>query len=237
VFSEAPELYDSIYGAFKDYDSEARQIAELLRELAPNAHTVLDVACGTGEHALRLSSVHGFAVAGLDIEPTFVELARAKVPEAEFRTGDMADFELGRQFDVIVCLFSSIGYLTDPERVEAAARSFHRHLTPGGVAVVEPWFSPEGWTPGRVYVHTAEGDAGHVVRMSHSTVEGRISKLEFHYLIGTPEGIEHRIEHHELGLFTTGELTGAFRRAGFTSVRHDPKGLTGRGLLIARREG
>jgi len=234
MFSEAPELYDAIYGAFKDYDAEAERVAQLLQEVAPNARQILDVGCGTGEHALRLHSRHGYEVGGLDIEPAFIDLARAKLPSAEFWRGDMADFDLGVQFDAIVCLFSSIGYLTDLSAVERAARCFLKHLSPGGVALVEPWFPPDAWTRGRVYVHTGETSAGHIVRMSHSTVEGRVSRLEFHYLIGTSDGIEHRVEYHDLGLFTAAELRRAFEHAGFASTSHDPEGLTGRGLLVAK---
>jgi len=236
MFSETPELYDAIYGAFKDYDAEAEQVNRLLQQVAPGARTLLDAGCGTGEHAVRLHTRYGYEVSGLDIEPAFVELARSKLPTADFRQGDMAAFDLGVRFDALVCLFSSIGYLTDLTAVERAARCFHEHLLPGGVALVEPWFPPQAWTPGRTYVHSGATGDGHVVRMSHSAVQGRISKLTFHYLIGTPDGIEHRIEHHDLGLFTITELTDAFERAGFASIRHDPQGLTGRGLLIAMRE-
>lgn len=233
MFSEAPELYDTIYGAFKDYDAETEHVARLLGKLAPDARSVLDVGCGTGEHAVRLHSRHGYEVGGLDIEPAFIELARKKLPSADFWQGDMADFDLGRRFDAIVCLFSSIGYLTDLTAVEGAARCFARHLAPGGVALVEPWLAPDAWSPGRIFVHTGEIPGGSVVRMSHSTSNGRVSKLEFHYLIGTPNGIDHRVEYHDLGLFTVTELSDAFERAGFGPVGHDPEGLTGRGLLVA----
>ena len=235
MFSETPELYDTIYRAFKDYEGEAKQIAVLLRTVAPDAKTLLDVACGTGEHARLLQAAHGYEVSGLDIERAFVALARSKVPTGTFWQADMADFELGIRFDVVTCLFSSIGYLCELERVAHALRCFRRHLAPGGVVLVEPWFPPEAWNPGRVYVHTAEAKNLHVVRMSHSSVDGRISKLEFHYLIGTEDGIDHRVEHHALGLFTTAELQRAFARAGFTSVDYDAQGLTGRGLFVARR--
>lgn len=234
MFSETPELYDTIYRSFKDYEAEATQIADLLKTIAPHARTLLDVACGTGEHARFLQASHGYEVSGLDIEPAFVALARSKVPTGKFWHADMSAFQLDVLFDVVACLFSSIGYLCELDRVERALRCFRRHLAPGGVVLVEPWFPPEAWNPGRVYVHTAESENLRVVRMSHSSVEGRISKLEFHYLIGREGGIDHRIEHHELGLFTQRELRDTFERAGYTSVQYDSSGLTGRGLFVAR---
>jgi SAM-dependent methyltransferase len=234
MFSQSADLYDVIYGSFKDYRAEATRVAALLREVAPDARTVLDAGCGTAEHARLLRSEHGYEVDGLDIDPAFVVIARSKVPDATFWEADMADFALAARFDAIVCLFSSIGYLTTLDRVERALRCFRTHLAPAGIAVVEPWFGPEAWVPGRVYVQSSDVEETRVVRMSHSTVEGRVSRLAFHYLIGTEGGIEHRIERHELGLFTAEELREAFRRAGFASVEHDPEGLTGRGLYLAR---
>lgn len=234
MFSETPELYDVIYGSFKDYQAEAANVARLLRARAPDARTILDVACGTGEHARYLAEDHGYAVHGLDIEPAFVELARRKVPSATFWRADMADFALDARFDVILSLFSSIGYLCTMERVERAFRCFRRHLEPGGLLVVEPWFAPDAWSPGRVHLHTAEAEGMRVVRMSHATVDGRISRLDFHYLIGSATGIDHRREIHELGLFTVGETRQALAAAGFRDVAHDGEGLTGRGLFTAR---
>ena len=60
MFSESAELYDLIYSRFKDYPAEARQLAELIRRERPGARTVLDVACGTAEHARLLTAEHGF---------------------------------------------------------------------------------------------------------------------------------------------------------------------------------
>jgi len=46
------------------------------------------------------------------------------MPDARFFEGDMAMFELGHLYDVVMCLFSSIGYLQTLERVTAALRCF-----------------------------------------------------------------------------------------------------------------
>ncbi len=66
---------------------------------------------------------------------------------------------------------------------------------------------------------------------------GRLSMIEFHYLVGRGEGIEHMTETHELGLFTREELERCFEAAGFTEVDYDPEGLIGRGLFTARAGG
>ena len=233
MFSKTPELYDQIYGSFKDYTAEAERIADVVRARAPSAQRILDVACGTGEHARYLQSEHGYAVDGLDIEPGFVTVAQAKLPESQFWVGDMADFEVPARYDVILCLFSSIGYVRTLERITDTLRCFRRHLNPRGIVLVEPWFAPDQWSPGRLYVRTSESNGIHVVRMSHSGVEGHISKLEFHYLIGSSDGIRHEVEPHELGMFTQPEMRASFATAGFPDVSYDEHGLIGRGLYVA----
>lgn len=80
MFSETAELYDLIYQQFKDYMDESRRIAVLLERVHPEAKSVLDVACGTGEHARILSAKYGYRVNGLDLEPEFVRIAQRKNP-------------------------------------------------------------------------------------------------------------------------------------------------------------
>lgn len=233
MFSGSAELYDLIYSGFKDYPAEARELAALVRHAHPGARTVLDVACGTGEHARLLADEHGFAVDGLDLDPAFVEIARRKLPRGSVHQGDMTSFALPRRYDVVLCLFSSIGYVRTLETVRRTLERFRAHLADGGIVLVEPWFAPGVLEPGRVHVHTAESPGVSVARMSHIEVDDRLSRLRFEYLIGRPAGIEHVVELHELGLFTTGEMLDCFRGAGLHAT-HDPKGLIGRGLFVAR---
>jgi len=78
---------------------------------------MLDVGCGTAEH---LRFLVGYQMVGLDIDPTFIRLAKRKLPSAEFYVGDMRQFQLGLKFDVILCLFSSIGYLLQRHELRPA---------------------------------------------------------------------------------------------------------------------
>ena len=93
--------------------------------------------------------------------------------------------------------------------------------------------------PDFVRIASAKNPAGRFVRVSrHSRteVDGRWSRLLFEYEIEDHGEVRRVSEVHELGLFTTEETTQAFREAGL-DVEHDPEGLTGRGLFIARSAG
>ena len=107
MFSESTDLYDRFYHE-KDYRAEAAYVAAVVRGHVPSAESVLDVACGTGEHARCLSYDHGFRVDGVDLDPGFVALASRKNPAGTFARADMTDFDLGRTYDAVLCLFSSI---------------------------------------------------------------------------------------------------------------------------------
>ena len=233
MFSETAELYDLFYD-WKDYAGEAAKIHELAEGRAPRARTLLDVACGTGRHLEHLRA--WYEVQGVDLDEGLLEVARQRLPDVPFGLADMRDFDLGRRFDVVTCLFSSIGYVQTPEALRSAIAAMGRHVEPGGVLIVEPWLTPETFDPthpSRAMVVEQPGLQG--VRLNDTRVEGRLSIMDFHYLFGRPgQPVEHLVETHTLGLFTDAEHSAAFEAAGLT-VEHDDAGLMGRGLWIGRQ--
>jgi SAM-dependent methyltransferase len=231
-YTSRPELYDLEY-SFKDYAGEAAVITRIVRERSPGAKTLLDVACGTGKHLEHLRAT--FECEGLDLDEGLLEVARKRVPDVPLRHADMREFDLGRRFDVITCLFSAIGFVGGPDGLAAAARAFAHHLNPGGIALVEPWITPDGWIPNRPHLLTYE-EPGLV--LARATVSGlrdeRISTTDMHYLVATSAGVEHFVEQLAPYLFTTDEMRAAFEAAGL-GVDYDAEGLIGRGLWICSR--
>jgi SAM-dependent methyltransferase len=232
VFRKSQRFYDAIY-SFKDYPAEVETLRGIIAERQPGAESLLDVACGTGKH-LELLREH-FAVSGVDLDPEMLRLARERLGgEITLQLGDMADFELGRTFDVVLCLFSSIAYARTEERLSRAVANLARHTSPAGLVILEPWFYPEAWQPGHVAANYVDQGDLKVARMSLSPPQTDPLTMTFHYLVATPEGVEHFTEEHVVGMFTHQQYVAAFEAAGL-AAEHDPEGLMGRGLFIGRR--
>ena len=231
MLSGSEKYYDDIYSTMgKDYVAEADKLHQIIQKYKrTTGNALLDVACGTGTHLGFLSQK--YQVEGTDLNADMLKVARKKHPRIRFTQADMKSFDLGRQFDVVTCLFSAIGYMKTKAELQRSVRNMSRHLLPGGVLLVEPWFTPEQWNPGRVSTILVDKPERKIVRMSRAGIRGTVSLLEFQYLIGGPKRIEHMIEQHEFGLFSHEEYMAAFTKAGL-DVIHDSEGVDGRGLYI-----
>lgn len=228
MYTHSAAYYDAIY-SFKDYREETDELLKVIAGRMPEARTVLDVACGTGKHMELLGA--RFDVAGVDLDKNMVALANARIGEGRVTLGEMSTFDLGRTFDVVMCLFSSVGYLPTVEALGRTLRNFAKHTVDGGLVIVEPWLLPETFRERRVSADHAELDDLKICRMCVGRREGDIAVLPMHYMIATPEGVRTAFEEHRLRLFRHEEYVAAFEAAGLT-VDYNAKGLTWRGLYV-----
>lgn len=233
MYELSSKYYDVIY-SFKEYQQESELIRDYIKHQGANYITILDVACGTAEHAYFLKN--DFRIDGIDLNSEFVEIAKSKNSEGSYYTADMTDFHLDKKYDVITCLFSSIGYVKTLDNVIKTLKNFKEHLKEDGIILIEPWFTPEVWSEGRTDTLTTEHNGIKMCRMSFTAKEDQISILRFDYLFGSKTGIEYFSEEHVMGLFKTEELIQAFNEVDL-DVQYDEHGISGRGLFVARRRG
>lgn len=231
MFSKSAKFYNALYSSMgKNYMAEAQKVHQFIQEHKRSpGKALLEVACGTGLHASVFREF--YQVEGLDLDDEMLAVAKQAYPDVPFHQADMTDFDLGKGFDAITCLFSSIGYVKTTVHLQRAIQTMTNHLLPGGVLVVEPWFTPDQWEGGRVGALFVDQTDLKICRMSLGEIEESLSILIFHYMVGTPQGVEYFTERHELGLFIQEEYLEAFRKAGLETI-HDPEGVDGRGLYI-----
>jgi ubiquinone/menaquinone biosynthesis C-methylase UbiE len=137
---EFPEMdLDSGYSAWAlSYDTmdnalmraEAPIVERAVACVAPGA--ALDAACGTGRHTVSLVAA-GHRALGVDRSPSMLSIARAKVPDAEFRTGELTALPVeDGSVDLAVCALA-LTHLRDPSK---AIAELSRVVRPGGTIVL-----------------------------------------------------------------------------------------------------
>lgn len=223
-------IYDVIYH-FKDYGKDSNYILETIRSHHPAARSLLETACGTGRFLELLRDQ--FEVEGLDLSDDMLAEAAVRLPGIALHSGDMCDFSLPRKYDVVCCLFRSIAFVRTADRFTAAIGSMANHLTPGGILLIEPFFTPKSFWDHTITMNEYHSETLKIAWMYTSDRRDDLALLANQFLVGTPDGIEHFSELHEMGLFSEALYRDAFAAAGL-ALTHDPQGPTGTGLYIGR---
>lgn len=106
--------------------------------------TALDAACGTGRYSTFLAE-RGHDVIGVDQSEAMLDLARQKLPAADFRRGDLTALPLpGNSVDAVVCALALV-HVAD---LSSALGEFARVLRPAGrliISDVHPFLVSLGW--------------------------------------------------------------------------------------------
>jgi ubiquinone/menaquinone biosynthesis C-methylase UbiE len=225
------EIYDKIY-QFKSYDRDVAYVVDCVRRRLPDATSLLDVACGTGNHAGGLSAV--FELEGLELSPAMLERARAKHPGIPFHQGDMIDFDLQRSYDVVCCLFRTIAFVKTRDAFHSSIGAMARHVRPGGLLLVEPFFTPQTYWTGHVKMNLLDEPELKIAWMYVSEREGDLGIMNNHFLVGRSTGVEHFTEVHKMGLFSPEDYSSAFAAANL-ELEYDNTGPGGIGFYVGRR--
>lgn len=231
LYKDLARYYDLIY-SWKDYKKEAEQIMDLIKQFQQSSsRDLLEVACGTGKHLEFFKQQ--FNCMGIDINEGMLEIARKRLQDVELKQSDMTNMDLGKQFDVITCLFSSIGYVKTEKNLLKTLENFVKHLKPGGIVIFEPWFNKETFTVGTPHMTTHDGEDIKIARLNVSAVEGNISILDMHYLVAEKDKeVIYFSDRHELGMFENDRILELIKEAGLEAKLVKESFRTDRGLFV-----
>ena len=231
MYKEFADIYDLIY-SFKDYKKEVKKIKKLIKKYKrTDGNELLDVACGTGKHLQYFRD--SFICTGVDINEGILNVAKNNVKGVIFKQADMVNFDLNKKFDVIISLFSSIGYVQTYANLEKTIVNFANHLKQGGFVIIEPWFTKSIYWVGHPGMTTYDGEDIKIARLNSSKIENDLSIMDMHYLIVEKnQDVKYFVDKHELGLFDTDKTLKLMKKAGL-KVEFQKDGLMKeRGLFI-----
>jgi ubiquinone/menaquinone biosynthesis C-methylase UbiE len=234
-YKKFAKYYDSFYSSQKNYKAETERIRTIIkkRKLA-RGRDMLDAACGTGNHIKYFKKY--FNVTGLDINPEMLKIARQKYPDVKFIRDDMRTFRINKQFDIIVCLFSSIGHLKTYANLEKAVRNFSKHLKPGGVVIMEPFIDPEKCIDNILDAFIIDETELKLVRMNTGKIKGNTVVYDFHVLAGTRGKIRYFSEKVELGLFERKKVLDIMKKTGLSAEFLEKQTGYHRGIYVGVKQ-
>ncbi len=222
-YSALASIYDGVmrdvnYSMWVDY------IEELCHRHGLEPETVLDVACGTGNSTLPFAR-RGYRVAGVDSSEDMVAIARMKAAsgglDVEFAVQDMRELhperlEMGPVFDLVLCLYDSINYLTDPREFARALLGFREAVRPGGFFVfdVNAARRLSQMTEASLFL---EGPGWAFVEENQFTPSTSIWRIRVTGFIEERDGLYRRFRevHHERA-YSQKEVAGMLAKAGWS---------------------
>lgn len=130
-------FYDRITGA----DTKLLGDEDIYAGLAATGESILELGAGTGRLTAGLAE-RGFHVFGVDISPTMLSQAEARVTRlpaevrarVELRQGDMTSIDLKRAFGLVICPFFTLAHVPTGAAWRNTFAVAARHLSPGGLA-------------------------------------------------------------------------------------------------------
>lgn len=180
------EYYDIFYQD-KAYAAEAAFVHECLQRFSQGENKrLLELACGSGNHAFRLEKL-GYEIVAVDNSEDLLAVARRKAQShnssIEFHLADMRSLALeDGLFDAAICLFDSIGYVQTNEAILQVLTGVRRHVRPGGLFVLEFWHAAAmltGYDP--VRVRRWPLDDGELLRISSTQLDTASQLAEVTY--------------------------------------------------------
>jgi len=216
-FKTISTYYDALYVNDEEYSLEAARVKELLtRHGLPEQGDLLVLACGTGGHIPYFKD--HYHVSGLDLSEDMLALAGSKFPGLGFHLGNLIDFELHMEFDAIVCLYGSIGFVKTVDNLRAAMKRIAAHLRPEGLALITPWSTEEDFRD-IIVVDAADRPDLKIARMEQVRLkEPKRIEVTFHHLLGKNDNVTYHKQSMEIGLFSRQEYLSAMKDAGLKVI-------------------
>jgi len=224
VYRRFARYYDLIYHDLVDYEGDVNFLERVFRRFRTAPKTVLDLGCGTGNHALPMAR-RGYRVTGIDQSREMLALARKKAASLRTRPrfvhADMRSFHLGRTFDAAVCMFGAFGYVLPERDAVRSLRSVHAHLEPGGLYVFEFWQgSAARPAPFESWLDVRRKNL-EIVRLEVARYDPRTGRLPWEFQLIVLEGqrlIDRFEEVHTIQTYSLPGMRDLLRRGGFDLI-------------------
>jgi SAM-dependent methyltransferase len=225
IFNTYSDYYDLLYSD-KDYASEVEYIDQLIHKHYPNAKSILNLGCGTGNHDFFLAR-HGYQVTGVDFSENNIKKAKNKLlnsnfkdAELNFTNGDIRTIRLEKKFDIVLALFHVISYQISNDDIKAAFSTAKAHLCNNGIFIFDCWYGPAVLTDRpTVRLKDIENEHISIRRIAEPEMFPNENRVHVNYLLILKEKSNNQMseirETHKMRYLFKPEIENMLNQAGF----------------------
>jgi ubiquinone/menaquinone biosynthesis C-methylase UbiE len=143
--AEHQQLYSKAYYYDIAFERDVTREVDFALAVYQSLHhslpgSALEIACGPAYHARALAK-RGIHSIGLDFQVDMINLAKARAQadglQLDWIVGDMRQFHLDHEVDLMLTMFDGLDGLLTNEDILHHLQSVGRNLNPGGVYIVE----------------------------------------------------------------------------------------------------
>ena len=221
---ELAKYYDAMR-THRDYSKEARFADSLIRKHYPGAERVLDLCCGTGEHAINMTKL-GYEVTGIDLSQDMLTIGTKKAEKLElsvnFSYGDVNELKIKEKFRAAYCLGYTLLYMTTHRAAMNFFNAVNKALDPGGIFIVDfinGWSIEKEWHKDKA---TYRFDDATIFLSEQATLDrkNRLKHVEFQYLIDNHNGqVKTVFAEEDLRIYFEDEVGLLLSSCGFETIR------------------
>lgn len=215
VFGKYADYYDYLYQD-KDYLGECDAIVEILRKYSKyKVFSILDLGCGTGNHAFILHQ-KGYKVVGVDRSEVMLNNAKKKLSNVtskkniRFEKGDIRKWKTAEKFDAVIMMFAVLGYQLENNDVLKSLSTVRKYLKSNGLFIFDVWYAPAVLTqkPSK-RIKTVDTPTGKILREASSEIDSARQICTVHYTTSYFKNnrlIQKIKENHQMRYFSLQEL-------------------------------
>lgn len=212
VYEKLSKYYDLLYGKKDKILAECDFLETIFKKYIQYKPTkILDIGCGTGNHALILAD-RNYNVVAIDQSTNMIKEAKkkSKKNKVQFFAKNMIEFKLEEKVDCAICFFNSFGYITNQIDLEHFFSNLYFNLKDESLFVFEFWniggIKPtpyKNWTKRQL-----ENLSLYRIEETDFQVETNIleSNKEF-IIIENGKLLDNFLENHKIKCYTISEIT------------------------------
>lgn len=220
AYGEFANIYDELIYEDINYDEVAEKIIDLCTQNSIEFDDYLDLACGTGNVAIKVAKYFKNTYA-VDLSDDMLNIAFDKFKQNKIKAKvicqDMCELSLNHKFDLITSVLDSTNYITEENELLAYFRNVYDHLKEKGLFVfdINSYYKLSNVLGNNIYTYSSED----VFYTWENSFEDEVLNMFLTFFVKQSNGLYERFEEeHFERAYTEKYIEQALNECGFKLI-------------------